>query len=250
MRVTFTGVGEAFDERLANTSLLVETRDSSLLLDCGFSAPAGFWLAAGTPLELDGVYITHFHGDHYFGLPALLVRFVEEGRTKPLKIMGQAGIGERLEQLMALAYPNTLGKAQFTIDCVECTPGQDVEMGDMRLAFAMNDHPMPCMSVRIDSLEKSLFYSGDGRATSETRRLAAGCDLVVHESFYLESDAAGHGTVDSTLAFGKEAGAATVALVHIKRSVRSEKMTEIVAKCRAAQGIKAIVPQPGETLAI
>ena len=54
MRVTFAGVGEAFDEKLPNTSLLVETDGgSSVLLDCGFTASCVFWTMAEKPLELD-----------------------------------------------------------------------------------------------------------------------------------------------------------------------------------------------------
>jgi len=248
MRVTFVGVGEAFDEQLANTSLLVETSKSSLLVDCGFTAPAGFWKIAKAPLELDGVYVTHFHGDHYFGLPALLVRSIEEGRTKPLTIMGQAGIGSRVEQLMELAYPNSLGKAQFPLEFVECDLEQEVKFGDMDLQFAMNDHPMPCMSIRIDCKSESLFYSGDGRPTSETRALAAGCDLVIHESFSLEPETPGHGTVDSSIAFGREAGAKTVALVHIHRGIRSRRMSEIMRKCEAANGVDVVIPLPGDVI--
>lgn len=250
MRVTFTGVGEAFDEQLANTSLLVESETNSLLVDCGFSAPAGFWKAAQAPLELDGVYITHFHGDHYFGLPALLVRSVEEGRIKPLTIMGQPGIGKRVEQLMELAYPNSLGKAKFSLEFVECVPAHEVFLGDMRFRFAVNDHPMPCLSIRVDCGGKSLFYSGDGRPTGETRALAAGCDLIVHESFSLELDKPGHGTVDSSIAFAQEAGARTVALVHMKRTVRRGRLPEVLQKCAMAEGLTAIVPEPDDRLKI
>ena len=82
MRVTFVGVGEAFDENLPNTSILVESAASSILLDCGFSAPRAFWKAADNAEGLDMIHVSHFHADHYFGIPALLARFTQEGRTK------------------------------------------------------------------------------------------------------------------------------------------------------------------------
>ncbi len=76
VKIKFIGVGEAFDEDLPNTSILVRARDerneSSILLDCGFTAPPSFWKIAKDPDDLDAIWISHFHGDHFFVLPALL----------------------------------------------------------------------------------------------------------------------------------------------------------------------------------
>ena len=84
MRVTF-------DEALPNTSILVESGSSSILLDCGFTAASTFWEVANNSLDLDVVYISHSYGDHYFGVPALLVRSVEEGRAMA-RMDGVAGL--------------------------------------------------------------------------------------------------------------------------------------------------------------
>ncbi|QJB56336.1 MBL fold metallo-hydrolase [Pseudodesulfovibrio sp. zrk46] len=248
MRVTFAGVGEAFDERLANTSLLAETEKTSLLIDCGFTAASAFWSVARRPLELDALYISHFHGDHYFGIPALLVRSIEDGRTKPLTILGQPGVEQRICDLMEMAYVGTMRKAQFGLVFVECVPGSPVSIGDMQLSFAVNDHPVRCLSIRVDSGGSSFFYSSDGKPTEETRALAKGCGLVVHESFTLEPKTAGHGTVDSSIDFARQAGADTLALVHIRRNVRHDRMNEILQRCEAAVDMTAVVPESGDCL--
>jgi len=250
MRVTFAGVGEAFDENFANTSLLVESANTSLLIDCGFTAASEFWKTSKHPLELDGVYISHFHGDHYFGIPALLVRFVQEGRTKPLKLIGQQGIEARIDQLLTLAYPNSLSKAKFDIQFIESSPETKVALGDMHMEFAFGDHPMPCLAVKVEANGKAVFHSSDGRPTEETRALASGCQLIVHESFTLETDSPGHGTVDSSIKFGQQAGADTVTLVHIRREVRRDKMPEIKSLCKNAGNINVLVPQPGDCVEI
>lgn len=250
MRVTFAGVGEAFDETLANTSLLVESEGSSLLLDCGFTAPSAFWSVASRPLDLDGVFISHFHGDHYFGLPALLVRSVEEGRTRRLTILGQPGVEKRVTTLMEMAYANARSKALFPLYFLECVPGQETHLGDFRLNFAMGDHPMPCLAVRLDCGSASLFYSGDGRPTNATRQLATGCGLAVHESFSLDSTTPGHGTVDSSLEFAREAKVAALALVHVKRQVRREMKQTILARTQSADHCRAWLPEPGESITL
>jgi len=62
VRVKFIGVGEAFDEELSNTSIWVRTseggHDSSILFDCGFTAPPAFWKSCPDPNNLDAVWIS------------------------------------------------------------------------------------------------------------------------------------------------------------------------------------------------
>ncbi len=231
MRVTFAGVGEAFDETLANTSLLVESDTTSILLDCGFTAASAFWSVAQQPLELDAIYISHFHGDHYFGLPALLVRSIQEKRTKRLTIMGQPGVEDRVTRLTEMAYSNAMAKATFDIYFIECTPGDEIPHGDFQMEFAMSDHPMPCLSVRLDCAGKSIFYSGDGKPTDATQTLAAGCDLVVHESFSLETTTPGHGTIESSIAFARKAGARRLAMLHMDRAIRQSRRSRDTVAC-------------------
>lgn len=246
MQVTFAGVGEFFDEHLPNTSLLVDAAGTSLLLDCGFTAAAAFWRVADRPLELDGLYITHFHGDHFFGVPALLIRYVDEGRTNPLTILGQQGVEARVRGAMELAYSGALAKSGLPLRFVECEPGRPQTLGGLELDFAWNDHPQPCLAVRVTGGGQSMFYSGDGRPTKGTQELARGCDLVVHESFSLDPEKAGHGTIDSSIGFARQAGAARLALVHVQRGVRHGREAEILAAAEAVRDVAVTLPRPGD----
>ncbi len=92
MRVCFLGVGEAFDEHYPNTSLLVSLPGpeggSNVLLDCGFTSPAAYYRHAPedarTGSALEAVWVSHFHGDHFLGLPLFLLRLWEEELDRPL----------------------------------------------------------------------------------------------------------------------------------------------------------------------
>ncbi|WP_316898624.1 ribonuclease Z [Pseudodesulfovibrio indicus] len=246
MRVTFAGVGEAFDELLPNTSLLVESGDSSILLDCGFTATCRFWSLATRPLDLDAVFVSHFHADHYFGLPALVVRSIEEGRTKRLTVLGPNGIESRFNRLMELAYSNAMTKAKFEIFFIECVPGEDFKHSGFRFRFALNDHSMPCLAIRLDAGGKSLYYSGDGKPTDATVDLAEDCDLVVHEAFTLDEITLGHGDVGTSLEMARKSGAKACALVHMKRTIRHTMMDMIKMAIQTVPEVNAFVPEPGD----
>ena len=247
MRVTFAGVGEAFDERLPNTSLLVETNDgSSVLLDCGFTASCVFWEKAEKPLELDAVYVSHFHADHYFGIPALITRSIEEKRTKRLTIIGPSGIESRVTRLMEMGYANALSKAKFQIFFIECVPGEDFKHSGFKFQFALSYHTMPCLSILLEADGKCLFYSGDGKPTDDTLELARGCDLMVHEAYTLDEINPVHGDVGSSLEFARRAGAKACALVHMKRTIRHSMKDIILRAIASVSDVKAFLPEPGD----
>src|SRR5262245_40211013 len=121
--VTFVGTGEAFDPDLPNTSVLYRGA-RTLLLDCGYSVPHAFWKLHRDPELLDGIYISHWHGDHSYGLPALLLWTREHGRSRPIEVLGGPGIGDWLNKLLELAYPGSTGKPGTAIVPVELAPGK------------------------------------------------------------------------------------------------------------------------------
>jgi len=254
VEVTFLGVGEAFDERVANTAILVRVaaggEGTALLLDCGFSVPARFWELRLGPDELDGVWLSHFHADHTFGLPALLVRFWEERRRKDLHILGQKGVQQFTESCIELAYPGFLQRLTYALRFVEVEPGQAVSTLGCSWSTAVNDHSQRDLALRLTAAGKSLFYSGDGRPTPETTALARGVQLLIHEAFRVRTPVAGHGTVAGCLAMAESCQAEQLALVHIHREVRRERLAAIRELAAATPGVKVLVPEPGERLMI
>lgn len=250
MRCLCLGVGEAFDERLPNFSALLTTgqgaEPKSLLLDCGFTVPFALYRYADRPSELDAIYLTHFHGDHFFGLAPLLLRFWEEGRTKLLLLIGQAGVQAKVETLVDLAYPNLRKKWAFPVEYREIADGESLEAAGFWLRVAASEHGRTNLAVRVECEGASVFYSGDGRPTPATVALAQGADLILHESFSLEQDTPGHGTIPGSVEFCREAGAKRLALAHVRRDVRHGRRAEIEAYLRTVSDIEVRLPEPGD----
>ncbi len=256
MRVIFVGVGEAFDETLPNTSLLVagEGGDgrAAVLLDCGFTAAAAYFAcpaldAAERETGPDAVWISHFHGDHFFGLPYLLARWHEAGRTRPLAIRGGPGAAEKVAAAADLAYPNLRGKLGFALAVAEVVPGVPFTLAGFAAEAALTGHGAPCLALRLRVGERALYYGGDGGPTEACRELAQGCDVVVQEAYGIAAGVPGHGSVEEALALAREAGAGTLAVVHVRREVRRERGEEIRRRF-AGSGLAAVMPEPGAVI--
>lgn len=252
MDVVFLGVGEACDESVPNTSIWVQTevenQHKSVMLDCGFTVPSCYWQQASDPEDLDALWISHFHGDHFFGVPALLLRLWEMKRSKPLAIVSQAGVERIVTQAMELAYPGFFPKLAYSVIFHEIEPGQKVRIVGLDWSAAQSIHGQRNLAVRIDDGRHSIFYSGDGLFSPETLSLARDCSLVVHEAFRLDPLTPGHGTVRQCIDFAREAGAAMLALVHVQRDERRDRHTEILEVLKGINDLHVIIPEPGDEL--
>lgn len=254
MKIKFIGVGEAFDEDLSNTSVWVRAQEggneSSILFDCGFTVPPPFWKSCPDADNLDAIWISHFHGDHFFGLPALLTRFREMNRRKPLLILGQRGIDKIVPQTVRLAYPSILDKLAYDVRFLTVEPGEVVEAVGVVWRSAVNGHSQRNLAVRVEEGGRSLFYSGDGLSTDETLSLARGAGLVIHEAFRLDTDVPGHSNVLNCIDFARRAKARSLALVHIERNERRRRREEILRVSAQSRDVNVLMPEPGYEIRI
>ncbi|MDX1777025.1 MAG: MBL fold metallo-hydrolase [Desulfobulbales bacterium] len=247
MEIYFLGAGEACDPTQQNTSILLKTslheRHGRILLDCGFSVPLSYFSLDPLPEELEVLWISHFHGDHFLGAPLLLLWFWEAGRQKPLHIAGPPGVAAKIEQAVELAYPNLLPRLGFSLQFHEIAPGTKIKICDAVFQAAYNDHSLPCLSLRFNIYGNAIFYSGDGRPTPMTQALAAGCDIIIHEAYGFEDTTPGHGSIANCLDFADNAGVRLIALVHLQRNVRAQSPETIHNLAKRYPEIKIFLPE-------
>ena len=245
--LTFVGTGEAFDPSLPNTSLLYRGA-RTLLLDCGYGVPHALWRLSQDPNLLDGVYVTHLHADHSFGLPALFLWMREEGRTRPLQVFGGPGVARWLRKLLELGYPGAYAPDRcFSIVPVAVPPGSRLEWDGLEIRSARSDHPVRNSSVRITEGKLSFCYSGDGAPSAATRALYRGASVLVHECYAADQPVRGHATVDEVLKLGDECEVGTLCLLHIARRQKA-RVAEIVAAHH--RRTRVLIPAPGDRLPV
>ncbi len=250
MEILFLGVGEACDAEHGNTSVFVHTAaKTSVLLDCGFSVAHRYFKFHDNPNDPDYVWISHFHGDHFFGLPLLLLRLFEMGRTKPLIFVGHTEIEKKVLMAMETAYPGFFAKLTFPISFKLISAGDSLELRDLTLQAAATEHSQYNMSLRLADGEKSLLYSGDGRPTRATAELARDCDLVIHEAFKVTDEIPGHGSIQGCLDFAARVKTKQLALVHLERKTRKNKQA-LIRQLIADAPIPVLLPEDNARLVI
>lgn len=254
MEVIFLGVGEAFDEETPNTSILVHANPGeeqvTLLLDCGYSVPPQFWKQRLKADELDGIWISHFHGDHTLGLPALLVRFWEERRRKSLTIMGQKGIEDYFHQLIDVAYQGFEDRLKFPIKFKEVETEASVDIFGLTLITAENNHSRRDLALQLKDKKNTIYYSGDGSPTKEGLTLASGCDLMIQESFHPDVEIPGHATAKGVIDAAIQSSVSNLALVHIERGLRKQVIEMIKKRDDIPESLNVFVPKPGDRIVL
>ncbi len=249
MEIIFIGVGEACDSNYPNTSILIKDAGcGNHLLDCGFSVPHYYFGQCFAPDELDTLWISHFHGDHFFGVPLLLLRLWEMGRKKPLHIVGQENIAAKISKTVNLAYGNLAGKLQYELKFHVLPPNEKINIAGLQWQSAWGNHSRPCLALCLNNGRKKIFYSGDGRPTPETAALAGGCDLLIHEAFMLTDDIPGHGSIQGCINFFRQAEAKRLALVHLNREIRLREKKSIHTLLSHVPDQACFLPETGEKI--
>ncbi|HEB68262.1 MAG TPA: ribonuclease Z [Desulfobulbus sp.] len=248
MEVLFLGVGEACDSHHGNTSALITTRNCKILLDCGFSVPHRFFARCEDPDCLEYVWISHFHGDHFFGLPLLLLRFWEMGRNRPLQFVGRQELREKTMSALELAYPGFAEKLSFPLLFHTIQAQDSLQLEHLKFQGIRTDHSQPNSGLLLDDGNHRLYYSGDGRPTPGVIELAHGCDLALHEAFTWEDSIPNHGSVTGCLQLMEKAEIKQLALVHIERKTRKNRQQDFEKLLK--QHPDVLLPTEGETVCL
>ncbi|MFP7753526.1 MBL fold metallo-hydrolase [Thermodesulfobacteriota bacterium B35] len=247
MKALFLGVGEACDPRHGNTSVLLTTADgATVLLDCGFTAAHRFFAACDDPDRLDAVWISHFHGDHFFGIPLLLLRFLDMGRRRELALVGQEAIEQKIRHLMEMAYPGFMAKLGFALRFHVASPAGALSLAGLRWRTAPTRHSQPNLGLLLDDGSSRLYFSGDGRPGDRVAALVRDCDLAIHEAFRIKDEVPGHGSIGGCLRLAERTGIRRLALVHLEGRTRQEHGPEITAIL--ARHPTLVLPREGDLL--
>lgn len=156
------------------------------LVDCGASSPVALARRGLAPSALTHVVVTHLHGDHFGGLPFLLLDAAyNRPRSTELVIAGPAGIGGRVRQLVDALYEAAGEKIMTRVPhrFVELQARQQADVGGFSLTAFEGRHGScaHALSLRLEIGGRTIAWSGDTEWTSTLADVARGADLFVCE---------------------------------------------------------------------
>jgi ribonuclease BN (tRNA processing enzyme) len=233
MRLTTAGSGDAFGSggRL-NTCFWLETAKGTLLVDCGASALPALKGCKLDPNKIDAVVLSHLHGDHFGGLPFLLLdaQFLSR-REKPLLIAGPPGTRARLDALLEAFFPKSTGsKWRFPWRVEEIAVGvpSDVLGHSLVTAEVIHQSGAPSTALRLSDGEKTFAYSGDTEWTDALLPIAREANLFVCECYGYADKITGHMSWDMLQAKLPALRAKRVMATHMNPTVLA-KLDEVTA---------------------
>jgi ribonuclease Z len=140
LSVVFLGTGGSVPSaRRATACVLLRAGGSRVLVDCGEGAQRQMINSTGL-VQVDDIYITHFHADHYLGLPGLLKTYDLLDRQAALRIVGPAGLHELFGGLRRI-----FGRLRYEVELVELEPGEGIEHEGFEMRAFDLEHRMKAL---------------------------------------------------------------------------------------------------------
>jgi ribonuclease BN (tRNA processing enzyme) len=219
MEITFLGSGDAFASGGRYwSSFLVDKR-------CLFDAPPTLLahlkqLSIDLP-EIETVFLSHQHADHFVGLPFLMLEYLYmTKRTKDLFIVGPPGVEDWMEDFANRCYPELHSKdAGYRRVYVDAKPNEELQAGSVTFqAIPMNHvkHSMDAFGYKARIGGKTVAYTGDTMFCEEIFELAAGADVLVLDCTYSEGGGPEHMGIDDLRVIRQRVAAETaIVLTHL-----------------------------------
>jgi ribonuclease BN (tRNA processing enzyme) len=191
MQLQFVGCGDALGSGgRYNTCFHVTGAQVNFLIDCGASSLPALKRQGIARNDIDLILITHFHGDHFGGLPFLLLDAQFTRRTRPLVIAGPQGIETRLTQVMEALFENSSKtKQKFDLSVVALTPEETRRFGAVRVTpfpVVHGESGGPFLAYRIETEGRIIAYSADTEWTESLIPAARDADLFIAEAYYYD----------------------------------------------------------------
>jgi ribonuclease BN (tRNA processing enzyme) len=197
MQLRFVGCGDALGSGgRFNTCFHVAGERVNFLIDCGASSLPALKRLDIARNDIDLILITHFHGDHFGGLPFLLLDAQFTRRTRPLVIAGPEAIETRLTQLMEALFENSSKTRQrFDLSVVALKPQEMRRFG----AVSVTPFPVvhgesggPFLAYRVEAEGRVIAYSADTEWTETLIPAARDADLFIAEAYYYDKPVKNH----------------------------------------------------------
>jgi ribonuclease Z len=151
LRLIFLGTGGSWPTVKRNVSSVAVKRGSEIILfDCGEGTQRQFQLSNLSYMQISKIFITHFHGDHFLGIPGLVQTMQLNDRNEPLHLYGPEGMDELANQLLTLGY----FRPSYKIIAHTLTDDSEVKFEGYSIHAMKNHHNVPGLSYCLQEHQR------------------------------------------------------------------------------------------------
>jgi ribonuclease BN (tRNA processing enzyme) len=230
----FIGSGDAFGSGgRFQTCMALRGGGDLTLIDCGASSLVALKRAGIAPNDVGAVIVSHLHGDHFGGLPFLVLDGQFSRRERPLCIAGPPGVTARVEQAMELLFPGSSRVARrFALQFVELPERATTAVGPARVTPFAVVHPSgaPAYALRVQYGGRVVAYSGDTEWTDALLEAAREADLFVCEAYSFDRPFKFHLSWADVRAARERLGCRRLVLTHLGREML-DRRAEVDVAC-------------------
>lgn len=190
MKVRFLGSGDAFGAGgRFQTCIHLESSTAQVLMDCGASSLIAMRRFGVDPSAIDAVILSHLHGDHFGGVPFLILHGQFTRRARPLVVVGPRGVEARVREAMEVFFPGSSQiERQFDVRFTELTDQKTLLLGSISVTPFGVVHASGAapFALRVAGDGKIVAYSGDTEWTDSLIDVARGADLFIAEAYFFD----------------------------------------------------------------
>ena len=147
MQIVFLGTSGSWPTPKRNVSAIAVKRGPEVILfDCGEGTQRQFMASKLSFMQVSRVFLTHFHGDHFLGLPGLMQSMNFFGRESPLEVYGPAGAEDLVAKLLSLGH----FKAGYPVHARDLAPGDRVDCGEYAVTAFEAVHTVPGLGYALE----------------------------------------------------------------------------------------------------
>jgi ribonuclease Z len=128
----------------APAAMLLRRGGERLLFDCAEGTQRQLLRSNVGLIELREIFLTHYHADHYLGLPGMLKTFALRGREVPITIYGPSGLRDLFDAMRRI-----FGRLTYTVELKELRPGDELIREDYRLVIFAVAHGVSAVGYAL-----------------------------------------------------------------------------------------------------
>jgi ribonuclease BN (tRNA processing enzyme) len=226
--VKFLGTGDAFNARgQCHACHLIHSNGKRILLDCGPTSLLALKREGLHAEAIDAILLSHLHGDHFAGLPFLLLACIyDTPRTRPLHVLGPPGTEARVAELYRAIYRDVSQRPlPFPVIYTESDGSRPVRCDGFEVApFAVpHQENEISLGLRVAIDGKTILYSGDTGWTDALVDQSQGADVFICECCFFETRVDFHLDYPRIAEHRRDFGCKRLILSHIGREVAQRR---------------------------